>query len=442
MLLPLALTLGLLAQGSDGAESPVHVRFGVELEGALLPSGFPEGTPLNSTSAGGLDVFGVVRPLAGLSVGERFSLDLGPTFRFRLIDTGPGQRAGDFGGVLRREDWDQLSDFGQLVQSLKVGAEGDVFALRAGAFEKKTLGAGHLINRYSNQDNPDTHPAGADVVLSLGPVRLSAFASDVLAARLFAGDVAWDLGATFSPSAEVKGRYLLSLELAHDAGQVAYAAGCVSERCLTPTVTLLQLDGQAVLLRQQAVRLLVLAGVGSRADRQADLGLLAGLATDLTAKELGLSVKVELRKQAGGFRQGFFGPGYELSRFTGVGLQLAPQASEQLPDGFSLYAEARVGVGTAVSADVAAEHFFWGRTDVDARIEATLLEARLSAVARYTALGLGTSPRQAVSLGLRLRLVPSVYVLGSGGTVFFPAPDGGLTRGVTASLGAGFDFER
>ena len=60
---------------------------------------------------------------------------------------------------------------------------------------------------------------------------------------------------------------------------------------------------------------------------------------------------------------------------------------------------------------------------------------------RSGAVALGVFPRYAVSAEARVRVVSSVYLLASGGTAFFPQVDGTLTRGVFASVGAGFDLE-
>jgi hypothetical protein len=424
------------AKPAPAAAGPrVGLHAALEAEVALFPSGF---------EPNGADVLVTLRPVAGLSIGEDFSLELGPTFRLRLVDTPADNRATDFGGVLRRADWDEPSDFGQLLSALRIGHEGGVGFLTAGPVRKKTLGLGHLVSRYSNQDDPDYHPASATGVLSLGPVRAEVFASDVLGARLFAGDLAWDLGRTFSGDRQVFDRYVLALELAHDFGLAGlpFRPDPLVSRVTPAAVTLLQLDGSATLVRTQSVRFMLLAGVGTRAGSTADLGFAGGLALDVTVAEVGLSLKVEVRKQAGGYRLGYFGPGYELARFADLGFSGPPRASLSLPDGWGLAGELRIGFGATVSVDVAAEHFFFGRTDLDATVDLALLASWLTAQARVTVVGLGQLPRTSATGGLKVRLLPALYLVGSAGTVFFPQPDGTLLRGLTASVGAGVDIER
>jgi hypothetical protein len=412
----------------------VSVRGAAEAQAGLLPSGF---------GANGEDVMLSLRPVAGFSVSDVFALELGPTFRLRLIDLAPDNRSSDFGGVLRRADWDELSDFGQILSSLRIGADSSPVFVRAGPAWKKTLGLGHLINRYSNQDNPDYHPASGTVVVAVGPLRGEFFASDILGARLFAGDLAWDLGRTFSDHAEVRDRYVLALELAHDASRAGlpFRPDPSMARVGLPALTLLQLDGSAMLVRSQSLRVSALAGLGNRLDA-GDLGFVAGGLMDANVAELGISLKLELRKQAGGYRQGFFGPTWELSRYADTGFSGSPQAAVSLPNSWSVMGEARLGVGTAASVELFAEHFFFGRTDLDATVNLVLLGSWLTAQARATVVGLEGTPRWAVNAQLKARLFPSFYVLGQGGTVFFPQPDGSLVRGVAVSAGVGVDFER
>jgi hypothetical protein len=309
---------------------------------------------------------------------------------------------------------------------------------------KKTLGLGHLVNRYSSQENADYHPASVGALLVLGPVRSEFFASDFLFGRILSGDVSVDLGALFSSKAESKDRYLVSLEVAHDSAKSGLPFrpdATVPALALNPA-TLLHLDGSAVLLRNATLRLMVLLGLGARVTTGAPLGFVVGGAMDATVKELGISVKLEARKQAGGFRQGYFGPNYELSRYADIGFTGTPQADAVLPDGFSFYGEFKLGIGTAVSVDVAAEYFTYGRTDLDTTANFTLLDSWLVAQARFTAVGMGQSGRYHATGGLRARLFKSFYVVANGGTVFFPQVDGTLIRGVTASAGVGVDFER
>lgn len=425
------------APPADEGDGASKVRLSGALEGAfeLLPSGF---------GAMGLDAYFSVRPVLGFGVGDAFDIGLGPRFRLLLVDSAPANRPLDFGGALRREDWDEASDFMQLLQALRIAPDSSPFFVRAGVMRQKTLGLGHLVSRYSAQENADYRPASLSAVLRVGPVRGELFASDVLFGRLVAGDVGIDLGAIFSSKPEHADRYIIAVELAHDAQRagLAFLPDEASVRAPVTPATLLHVDGSAVLVRNPSLRLLVLAGLGTRFDTRADLGFVVGGAMDATIREIGLSLKLEARSLGGGFRHDYFGPGYELQRFADVGFSGPSIADALLPDTYSVYVEARVGIGEAFSTDAAVEYFAFGRTDLDASLHLELLDGWLVGEARLTAVGLGQKPRFHTTLGAHVRIFSSFYAFGSAGTVFFPQPDGTLQRGVTVSAGVGVDFER
>ena len=431
----LSLILFADAPATDAGVAPSNLSLhgAFEAEALAMPSG-PTG--------GQYDGFIAVRPVFGFSVGDDFQAEVGPVFRFRLIDSPPDQRSEDFGTVLRRRDWDQPSDFGQLISVLRIASDASPFYVRAGPVRKRTLGLGHLINRYSNQENPDYHPVSATAVLSLGPIRAELFDADLFGARIFAGEIAWDIGRTFSSSPEVSDRYVLSLQVAHDASIAGQPPDAMRDFVTLQQLTLMQLDGSIVIVRNPSLTFMGLGGIGSRFNQTANLGFLVGLAVDANVKEVAFSVKIEGRKHAGGFRQGMIGPTYELSRFAGVGLTGPPIAQEVLPDAFSLYGEARARVGELVTVDAMAEYFTFGRTDFDSSVNVTVLKQWVVATARFNGVGLGVQPRYSVNAGARVRLFSSFYLLGSGGLVFFPQGDGSLNRGFFVSLGAGVDFER
>jgi hypothetical protein len=441
-----ALLLVLVGQTPDAGAPPppvepepvVHLSAGAEAELGVLSSGWAEN---------GLDVMFGLRPMVGMQVGEVFAIQLGPLIRFRVIDTPPLDRPLDLGQVVRGQDWDRSGDFGELLQGLRIGEETSAFRLRAGPMHKKTMGLGHLVFRYSNRLNADARPAAATAVLDVSFMHFELFASDVFSGRLFAGEVSWDIARSFSDDRATHGRHLLSLSFGHDFsfGTPAAARGapCQLEAgCVASAATLVQLDGSSVLVRGQTLSLMVLLGMGARANAARDLGFLAGAAMDVRVPGVELSLRAEGRKQAGGFRHGYFGPQYELARFSGMGLGLSQLANEALPDAFSVFGEARFRLARLVTIDGAVEAFTMGRTDFDVTVLVELLDGKFSAEARAGAVGLGQTPRWLATAGFRFRVFPSFYVLGSGGTVFFPQESGGLVRGVMVSGGVGVDIER
>jgi hypothetical protein len=407
--------------------------FSAQLEAGALS--FPSGTP-----GGGQDLFARVYPALGLTKGETFVLRLGAHLRLRLLDEEPKQTETDYGAHLRREDWDERSDFGQVVRMLRIGQEGRPFFLRVEPFVDETLGRGYLVGRYSNVLSPNYHPAGGTLTVVKGPVRAEVLASDVLAARIFAAEVLLDIGRMASEDAKRFDRYLVRLSGAHDAGR---AGGT------TPNLTLVSLGGDVALYKGERLRTWALLAGGGRftQDYTPDFGGLVGLAMEgQTSGGTQLSVTLQGRKQGGRFRFGMFGPDYELGRFSGVGLSDVPLADEVLTSGFSGYLELSVAKGAPnelmLLGSLAAQYHGFGRTDADVSVGFELPGARTRVLARSVLTALGDRPRYSLGLEVRQRVLNHFYAWGSGGTVHFPQADNRLVRGVTAGAGVGVDFQR
>ncbi|MCP3139636.1 hypothetical protein [Pyxidicoccus xibeiensis] len=407
--------------------------FSAQLEAGALS--FPSGTP-----DGGQDLFARIYPSLGLTKGESFVLRLGANLRLRLLDEEPKQKETDYGQLLRREDWDEISDAGQVVRMLRIGQEGRPVFLRVEPFVDETLGRGYLVGRYSNVLSPDYHPAGGTLTVVKGPVRAEVLASDVLAARIFAGEVLLDIGRMASEDAKRFDRYLVRLSGAHDAGR---AGG------RTPTLTLASVGADVALYKGERLRTWALLAGGGRFTEAytPDFGGLLGLAMEgQTSSGTQLSVTLQGRKQGGRFRFGMFGPDYELGRFSGVGLSDVPISEEVLPSGFSGYLELSVAKGgpdqLLLMGSVAAQYYGFGRTDADVSVGFELPGSQTRALARAVLTALGDRPRYSLGLEVRHRVLNHFYAWGTGGTVHFPQPDGRLVRGVTAGVGVGVDFQR
>jgi hypothetical protein len=423
---------GSMPTGSSGEAEGVSFYASLEA-GALL---FPSGTP-----GGKLDGFAYAMPQLGVDGGEDFEFVLGAPLRFRLLDEEPLQQAGDHGAYLRREDWDERSDFGQVVRRLRIGHEEGRFTLRVGPFIEESLGYGHLVSRYTNVLNPDYHPAGGTFTLRQGPVLAEVLASDVLAARLFAGEVRLDIGRLASQDEKNFDRYHAIASVAHDFGE---AGG------LTPAMTAVQVGGSAALYKGEKLQLFALASGGARVDvSPLDVGALAGLAIRGQPKgSVDVSGRLEGRYQGGNFRFGLFGPAYELTRFSSTGLSEVPLADERLERHLSGFGEVRVAMGDGgedgleLVGSASGEYFAFGRVDADLALRLQLPGGKVGGIARVVLTGLLDRPRYSASLAGTLRLLPALYVWAGGGTVHFPQPDGHLVRGITAGAGVGTDFQR
>lgn len=437
---PTLLLLLLLGQAEDpgvkpeaapvagGSAEPWHyLARGEAIALALLPRG----------GAGAREGFLQVEPTFILDGGESWGLNVGAPVRLRLSGGEPGS------SLVRKEDWDSLSDWGQWVRALKLGSDTSPVALWVGALEGHSLLSGHLVRRYSNRANPDYHPAGAFLTGTLGPLYMEAFASDVLGARLMGAQADLDMQHLFSGRPRQRGRYTLGLSAVHDWGR----AGGES-----PAVTLAHLDVTAVLVVRPGFELHMVAGGGGRPGEDGAWGTVLGMGADALTPALDLLARLEVRRQHGGFRQGFFGPDYELARFQTMEASGLPQAETPFPEGFSAWGEVELGwdgvqrvgwVQRHLHLSLGLEVFSWGRVDMDGRVAVQLLERTLELSVSGLARGLGQpGARHLYSGQVRWRFLGRLYALGGGGTLLFPTAEGTLRPGAFASLGLGVDDVR
>jgi hypothetical protein len=376
--------------------------------------------------------FVTVFPLLGVDRGEELAFLVGAPLRL----SPPGWGAtGSSGGLLRREDWDEPSDWGHWLRELWWSAPGGWLRARAGLFSAEGLGFRHLVGRLAHGLTPDYHPAGAKLSLSVSAVDVEVLASDMLGARLFAGGVTLDVSRLLGQDEARAGRVRAGLSAAHDFGR----AGGVS-----PPLTLTAADVDVTLHASERHQVLLLLGTGARLEagaRARDLGALLGVVAAAEVGATRVQARLEARRHGGRFRFGLFGADYELARFSATGLAGPPLAEERLARGLSglaelVLSEARLGaLSLAVSAAV--EHFAWGRTDADAVLSLISDGGASSLQVRAIATGLGGGPRYSAQATVSQRLRGTVHAWAGGGTLHFPRSGGGLTRGWSASAGLG-----
>ncbi|WP_420715039.1 hypothetical protein [Corallococcus sp. bb12-1] len=387
--------------------------------------------------SGGGEAEGFVQlePTLVLDGGPEFGLNLGAPVRLRLW--------GDVTGFVRKEDWDSLSDFGQVVRGLKLGSNNAPVGVWFGALESYSLLSSHLVRHYSNRSNPDYHPAGGFLTGTLGPLYTQAFASDVLGARLVGAEVALDLEHVLFGQPREPGRYTLALSAVHDWGRAGGFA---------PPVTLAHLDGTAVVLVRPGFETYLLAGWGGRPGTGGAWGAVAGAGADVLTPTLDLRLRLEVRRQHGGFRQGYFGPDHELARFKAAGPEGVPLAAALFPDGYSAYGEAEMGwdavryggLSRHLKLSLGAEAFSWGRFDVDGRVAVQLFARSLEVALKGLGVGMGQpGARYLGAAEARWRFLDGkLYAMGTGGTLLFPSPEVTLRPGAFASVGLGVDDAR
>ena len=456
-----AVVLLLLLSGAGWAEEPADSQDSEEEGETQLKDAPPRPTPPDSSSrwanlvsletttlalhsrgtVGRGEGFLQVAPRLVVARPGVIHLGLGAPVRLRMWGGGEGA------GLVRKEDWDTLSDWGQVVRILTVGGDAPN-SLWMGALESYTLLSGHLVRRYNNRGNPDYHPAGVVVTGLMAPVYVEAFASDVLGARLMGAEVVLDaqhllFGRPLNPL-----QYLLSLSAVHDWGK----AGGTSE-----PMTLAHLDGTVILVRrgnpEGGFELQAMGGWGGRPGEGGAWGAVAGLGVEAVSSTLDLRARLEARLQRGGFRQGAFGPDYELARIQVAGPSALPQADAPFPDGYSVYGEVILswdaeGLGVLgkrhFRLTMGAEAFSWGRVDVDGRLESQVFHRNLTVAVGGVAMGMGQPAARYLASGeARWRFLGGwLYAVGQGGTLLFPTAEGTLRPGAFAAVGLGVDHVR
>ncbi|MCY1019390.1 hypothetical protein [Pyxidicoccus sp. MSG2] len=373
-----------------------------------------------------------IEPTLIIDGGEELGVNVGAPVRLRLWGGGEGA------GLVRREDWDTLSDWGQLFRGLKFGSDTAPLAVWFGGLENYTLLSGHLVRRYSNRTNPDYHPAGGFLLGTLGPLYTEAFASDVLGARLMGAEFSLDLEHVFFGKPRIPACYTLALSAVHDWGRAGGRA---------PSLTLAHLDAMAVFRVRPTYEAFVSAGWGGRPGEGGAWGAVVGAGLDVLTSTLDMKLRLEGRRQHGGFRQGVFGPEYELARFQAAGADGRPLADAPFPEGHSLYAEANVGWDAVsygglqkhLSLSLGVEAFTWGRLDADGHVAVQLFRRNLELAVKGLGVSLGRpGARYLGAAEVRWRFLGGrLYAMGTGGTLLFPGAEGTLRPAAFASVGLG-----
>ncbi|TNV50765.1 hypothetical protein FH620_39120, partial [Corallococcus exiguus] len=179
----------------------------------------------------------------------------------------------------------------------------------------------------------------------------------------------------------------------------------------------------------------------------------AGLGVEAVSSTLDLRARLEARLQRGGFRQGAFGPDYELARIQVAGPSALPQADAPFPEGSSAYGEVILswdaeGLGVLgkrhFRLTMGAEAFSWGRVDVDGRLEAQVFHRNLTVAVGGVAMGMGQPAARYLASGeARWRFLGEwLYAVGQGGTLLFPTAEGTLRPGAFVAVGLGVDHVR
>lgn len=115
---------------------------------------------------------------------ENWGFGLQAPLRLRLIDENP--QSDDFLVGLRREDWDDPSDYLRILRYVYLGRpdKRGPFYIRLGELESTTIGHGTIMNRYQNRVDVNRIQTGLEAAFSVGPFIGEMVVGDLLDPRL------------------------------------------------------------------------------------------------------------------------------------------------------------------------------------------------------------------------------------------------------------------
>ena len=110
--------------------------------------------------------------------------------RLRIIDNDP-QDTDDIGSIIRREDWDQPSDFLRLLRYVYIGQadKKGPFYIRLGELNGLSIGHGTIMHRYYNNFDISRWRAGLNAAVNVGGVGAEVMVSDLLDYHVVGGRV-------------------------------------------------------------------------------------------------------------------------------------------------------------------------------------------------------------------------------------------------------------
>ncbi len=139
-------------------------------------AGAPVGEKTGSIGAG--VGFGMIGDDVYTTLNLSFNMDLGQIgfglqapLRLCLYDENP-EEPDKIGGVIRREDWNEWTDYLKIIRFFRWGHKGDLLHFMIGSLPGASLGHGTIVNRYYNNLDLDHYKLGlvVDVNTSYGGV--------------------------------------------------------------------------------------------------------------------------------------------------------------------------------------------------------------------------------------------------------------------------------
>jgi hypothetical protein len=325
------------------ALAPTMVHAQVSGDQALNAAQKAGGAALPPDSLGGELLFGQLGEdiFATLNLRLNFDRDnwgvgFNVPVRLRLVDLEPKNK-GDIGGIIRKEDWDEFSDFFKVIRYAYVGQRDKKgpFYIRIGELSGLTMGHGTIVHRYTNGLDVNTFRMGANVAVNLGAFGSEIAVGDVgriddplLAAARFTvrplelllGDgLIWDrLVFGVSVVTDPAAPYDIKLPVLDADGQVTSPAEASSQK----SFYVLGADLGLEILRNKYLSIepyvdmnkmsVVSDGWGFHA------GVLWGVNIPVVVDNLIVDLKTEYRRVSGDYVGPYFDTVYEIERLTSL----------------------------------------------------------------------------------------------------------------------------
>ncbi len=271
------------------------------------------------------DFFVQISPTFDINLGT-IGIGLNIPLNLRVIDQDP-KSTNDFGGIIRREDWDQPAEFLKAIRYFRWGHKRDTIYMRAGELAA-TIGHGTIVNRYINntdisqvrlglQLDVNTDYGGVETMLAdagfvLGGSKYTA--SKLFAVRGYVKPVA------FSDPDSILNIFQIGATLAVDANApfntLCQPAGtCTQTTPLTKSATVFGFDAEAEVFSNALLDLVPYTDLNFISG--AGWGLHAGVLTTLKfpiGLELTIPIRLEYRRFRSNYLPAYFSQFYELER--------------------------------------------------------------------------------------------------------------------------------
>jgi hypothetical protein len=213
-------------------------------------------------------------------------------------------------GKIRSQDWNSGNTLAHLVRYLRYGQKGDPFYTRIGALDAERIGHGFILNNYNNQINYDERKIGLSLDADFGPFGFESMTNNLGRLEVVGGR--GYVRPLFGSETPILKRFAIGASVVTDA--VPNANSNKKDR-----ITEWGIDAELPFIKSDALKMMLYAdhaqivnhGHGETVGIRTDFNTLWGF--------LGLTVDFERRMLGGGFIAEYFGPFYEVLRYTTVG---------------------------------------------------------------------------------------------------------------------------